>query len=84
MTFTKLTPQPGDGLNILEAKILQVLKNQGGGGGGGAGATQVYYGTTALRNATTPTTTLPGSAIWILTDSAPPGQISEWNGAAWI
>ncbi len=38
--FTNLAPQQGDGIRILEAKILTVLRN-GGGGGGGGGTNQV-------------------------------------------
>lgn len=33
--FANLAPQQGDGIRILEAKILTVLNNGGGGGGGG-------------------------------------------------
>lgn len=33
--FSNLAPQQGDGIRILEAKILTVLNNGGGGGGGG-------------------------------------------------
>lgn len=40
----------------------------------------VGRGTTAARDATTPT----GEAIWILTDSVPPYQLSVWNGSSWI
>lgn len=35
-TFANLAPQSGDGIRILEAKILTVLNNGGGGGGGNA------------------------------------------------
>ena len=34
--FANLAPQQGDGIRILEAKILTVLNNGGGGGGGNA------------------------------------------------
>jgi len=38
-------------------------------------------GTTAERNATTPAAE---GALWVLTDSNPPYQISVWNGSAWV
>lgn len=41
----------------------------------------VFRGTTAQRNATTPA---QSTAIWILTDSFPPNQLSIWTGSAWI
>lgn len=34
--FETLLPQPGDGIRILEAKILKMLNSGGGAGGGNA------------------------------------------------
>jgi len=53
--------------------------------GGGGGLTnlpvgQVYGGTAAARNAFTPNTSF---ALWIVTDSTPPFQLSVWSGGVW-
>lgn len=45
--FRSLLPQSGDGLRILEAKILTVLNNGGGGGGGNAQLVTYTSGTPA-------------------------------------
>lgn len=49
--------------------------------GGTSSGSNMSIGTTAQRDATTPTT---ATALWVLTDSVPPYQLSIWNGANWI
>jgi len=46
-TFANLAPQQGDGIRILEAKILTVLRSGGGGGGGNAQLVTYTSGTPA-------------------------------------
>ena len=41
---------------------------------------QVYYGTTAARDATTPAV---DAALWVLSDSVPKGLVSYWDGVQW-
>lgn len=58
-------------LNYLATQIVS----------GGSLGSATYSGTTAQRDATTPSTE---GTIWVLTDSNPAYQISVWNGSAWV
>jgi len=71
--FSSLLPGRGDAERVLEAKILQVLNNNGGGTG---------TGTVSSGNGA-PSSTPTSAALYVQLDSTPPGVIWYWNGSAW-
>lgn len=70
--FATLLPQSGDGIRILEAKILTVLNN--GGGGGGSGSAQLVTYTVAPP--ANPTNTAAAAIAYDPTGALP---LLGWN-----
>jgi len=68
----------------LTGWVKRGVAGAGGGSGTGTGGTgagyPLYAGTTQQRNNTTPATAY---AVWMLTDSTPPYQLSIWANAQW-
>lgn len=71
------TPARGDTKRMLLVKIVKAILS---GGGGGGGVTGVYSGAGSPSGVITPAGT---SAIYIQTDSTPPGIEWQYYGGAW-
>lgn len=74
----KLIQAQSDGWNRLLSMLVAANSGSGGGAAGGIGTN---FGTTAQRDAFTPTSSY---YVWYLMDSDPPYQVSLWVLDHWV